>query len=50
MQKLTGTSSGKNNKSCGIFHHESKKLVLRFSDFSAIFYTIYKKQPNGFTI
>jgi hypothetical protein len=26
MQKLSVTSSGKNNKSCGIFHHESKKI------------------------
>jgi hypothetical protein len=30
MQKLTGTSSCKNNKSCGIFHNESTKLVLLF--------------------
>jgi hypothetical protein len=27
-----------------------KKLVLRFSDFSVIFYTIYKKQGTHFTI
>jgi hypothetical protein len=26
MQKLRGTSSGKNNKSCRIFHHESNKI------------------------
>jgi hypothetical protein len=26
------------------------KLVLHFSDFSVIFYTIYKKQENGNTI
>jgi hypothetical protein len=26
------------------------KLFLHFSDFSTIFYAIYKKQPNGFTI
>jgi hypothetical protein len=26
------------------------KLVLHFSNFSMIFYTIYKKQPKGFTI
>jgi hypothetical protein len=50
MQKLAGISSGKNNKSCRIFHPESKKLVLRFPDFSMIFYGIYKKQPNHFTI
>jgi hypothetical protein len=30
MQKLTGTSSGKNNKSCRIFHHESKKIGFAF--------------------
>jgi hypothetical protein len=26
------------------------KLASHFSDFSVIFYAIYKKQPNGFTI
>jgi hypothetical protein len=50
MQKLSGTSSGKNNKSCEIFHHKTKKLSLHFSDFSTIFYTIYKNQQNGYTI
>jgi hypothetical protein len=30
MQKLSGTSSGKNNKSCSIFHHESKKIEFAF--------------------
>jgi hypothetical protein len=30
MQKLSGTSSGKNNKSCGIFHHESNKIGFAF--------------------
>jgi hypothetical protein len=30
MQHLSGTSSGKNNKSCGIFHHESKKIEFAF--------------------
>jgi hypothetical protein len=30
MQKLTVTSSGKNNKSCGIVHHESKKIGFAF--------------------
>jgi hypothetical protein len=50
MQKLTGNSSGKNNKRCGIFHHESKKLVSHFSDLSSIFYAIYKKQENHFAI
>jgi hypothetical protein len=30
MQKLSGTSSGKNNKSCRIFYHESNKISLAF--------------------
>jgi hypothetical protein len=30
MQKLTGTSSGKNNKSCGIFHNKSNKIEFAF--------------------
>jgi hypothetical protein len=30
MQKLSATSSGKNNKSCGIFHHESNKIGFAF--------------------
>jgi hypothetical protein len=30
MQKLTGISSGQNNKSCGIFHHESNKISFAF--------------------
>jgi hypothetical protein len=50
MQKLTGISSGKNNKSCGIFHHESKKIGFTFSDFYMIFYAIYKNQEITFTI
>jgi hypothetical protein len=50
MQKLSGISSGQSNKSCRIFHHESNKFVLHFYDFSTIFYAIYKKQPNHFTI
>jgi hypothetical protein len=33
MQKLSGTSLGKNNKSCGIFHHESKKIGFAFFRF-----------------
>jgi hypothetical protein len=50
MQKLTGTSSDKNNKSCGIFHHKSNKIGFYFSDLSTIFYAIYKNQQNGFAI
>jgi hypothetical protein len=30
MQKLLGNSSGKNNRSCGIFHHEPKKFCFAF--------------------
>jgi hypothetical protein len=30
MQKLTGISSGQNNKSCGIFHHKSNKISFTF--------------------
>jgi hypothetical protein len=30
MQKLTGIISGKNNKSCEIFHHESNKIRFEF--------------------
>jgi hypothetical protein len=30
MQKLSGASSGKNNKSSRIFHHESNKIGFAF--------------------
>jgi hypothetical protein len=50
MQNLSGTSSGKNNKSCSIFHNESNKISFAFFDVSTIFYAIYKKQQNHFTI
>jgi hypothetical protein len=50
MQKLTGISSGQNNKSCSIIHLESNKICFAFFDFSMIFYAIYKNQPKGFTI
>jgi hypothetical protein len=33
MQQLTGTSSGKNNKSCRIFHHKSNKIGFAFFRF-----------------
>jgi hypothetical protein len=50
-QKVTGISSGKNNKGCRIFHNESNKIGLAFfSDFSVIFYAIYKKQEINLTI
>jgi hypothetical protein len=50
MQKLSGTSSGKNNNSLSYFATNPTKLVLYFSDFSTIFYVIYKNQENHFTI
>jgi hypothetical protein len=30
MQKLSGISSGQNNKSCSIIHHESNKIGFAF--------------------
>jgi hypothetical protein len=33
MQKLSRISSGKNNKSCRIFHRESKKISFAFFRF-----------------
>jgi hypothetical protein len=48
MQKLSGTSSVKNNKSCGIFHHQSNKIGFAFLDVSTIFYAIYKNQQKHF--
>jgi hypothetical protein len=50
MQKLSGTSAGKNNKSFRIFYNESNKIGVAFSDFSTMFYGFYKNQQNGFTI
>jgi hypothetical protein len=37
MQKLTGISSGKNNNSCGIFHHQSNKSCFTFFCFFCYF-------------
>jgi hypothetical protein len=50
MQKLSGISSGKNNKSCGIFITNPTKVVLHFYDFSMIFYAIYKNRETANTI
>jgi hypothetical protein len=50
MQKLSGISLGKNNKSCGIFHREPNKIGFAFFYFPMIFYAIYKKQESNFTI
>jgi hypothetical protein len=44
MRKLSGKSINKLYKSCSVFHQESKKLDLHFSEFSTIFYRIYKIQ------
>jgi hypothetical protein len=49
-RKLLGTSSGKNNKTCRIFHNEANKIEFTFFEFSTIFYAIYKVQQNPFTI
>jgi hypothetical protein len=48
MLKIYRIKPCENNKSCGISLPESKKMVLHFSDFSTICYTIYKKQPKHF--
>jgi hypothetical protein len=50
MLKVFRIRPCENNKSCSIFHHESNKIGFAFSDFSTIFYAIYKKQQNHFTI
>jgi hypothetical protein len=50
MQKLSGTSSGKNNKSCRIFYNESKKIEFAFFWFFYDFLHILQDQLNGFTI
>jgi hypothetical protein len=47
MQKLTGTSSGRITKVVGFSTMKPTKLGLNFSNFSMIFYAIYKKQPNA---
>jgi hypothetical protein len=46
MQNLSGNNLDKFNKSCSVFHWESNKIGLHFSDFSTIFYGIYKNQQN----
>jgi hypothetical protein len=43
-------AQAKIRKVAGYFTTIPTKLVLHFSDFSTIFYGIYKKQPNHFTI
>jgi hypothetical protein len=50
MQKLKGIGSVQNNKSCSINHHGSNKIVAHVSEFSVIFYAIYKNQQSAYTI
>jgi hypothetical protein len=50
MQNLSGTSSGKNNKSCRILHNESDKIEFTFLCFSTIFYEFYKILQNSNSI
>jgi hypothetical protein len=50
MQKITGISSCKNNKSCGLIYHEPNKISFAFFRFFYNFYAIYKKQAIHFTI
>jgi hypothetical protein len=44
MQKLSRISMVVLNKSCSVFHKESNKIELHFSEFSKIFYAFYKNQ------
>jgi hypothetical protein len=46
MQKLSGNSLDKFDKSCSTLHQESKKLSLHFSDLSTIVYAFSKFQQN----
>jgi hypothetical protein len=46
MQKLSGTSSGTNNKSCRIFHNETKKSEFAFFWFFYDFLRILHKSAK----
>jgi hypothetical protein len=46
MQKLSGTSSGKNNKSCRIIHKESNKIEFAFFCFFYDFLRILQVSAN----
>jgi hypothetical protein len=46
MQKLSGTSSGKNNKSCRIFHIESNKIGFPFLWFFCDFLRILQESAK----
>jgi hypothetical protein len=48
MQKLTGISSGQNNKSCRIIHHESNKIGFTFFRFFCDFLRNLQESGNHF--
>jgi hypothetical protein len=48
MQKLTGISSGQNNKSCRIFHHEPNKTGFPFFRFFYDFIRNLQESGNHF--
>jgi hypothetical protein len=50
MLKILGNKLGEYNKSCRIFHKESNKLSLHFSEFTTILYRFYKIQQFTTTI
>jgi hypothetical protein len=50
MQNYEKLAEARLTEVVGYFTTNPKTLVLQFSDFSTIFYAIYKKQPKHFTI
>jgi hypothetical protein len=50
MQKLTGISSGQNNKSCRIFRHEPNKIGFAFFRFVYDFIRNLQESGNCNTI
>jgi hypothetical protein len=50
MQKYQKLAQTRITKVVGYFTMNPTKLVLHFSEFSKIFYAIYKKHGNHFTI
>jgi hypothetical protein len=48
MQKLTRISSGQNNKSCSIIHHESNKIGFPFCRFFCDFLRNLQETGNQF--
>jgi hypothetical protein len=47
MQKLTGISSGQNNKSCRIIHHEYNKIGFTFFRFLCDFLSNLQETANS---